>query len=233
MRRSPTLVVAFFLFVTLSRVAALVGLVSANRTWGVAIAVGLGVGLYVAGFYLAREKTAGYAIAPSLVMLVADLWLNEAELILSVSQLTLVSEDANFLQWEQSQLEGLLQATVLMVGALPTLSAFLFGILQGGVFAKEDPDEWDIAFEKLFTAVSTKVRIGIIQQVERLLQVGNTYGNSNSPSRKKTAIWRYPELSGSEKAEIAQMTTGQIKVKYPGISDKTAYNWQRDAKAGK
>jgi hypothetical protein len=233
MRRSPTFVAAFFLFVTLSRVAALATYATNQDWWGWAIAIGVGLSLFVTGYYVGRPGMFWYAGPLAFLMLIADLWMNEMEVILTVARLDLVAQTANFLDWDADTLERMMQGTILMLGALPTVSAFLFGVLQGGVYVKEPESEWAIEGKRLFAEVNRKVRIGIVRKIDGWLQGGNSFGKSNGPSRKKTASYRYPDLSGEEKAQIAVMETNQIKVKYPGISDKTAYNWQQDARKGK
>ncbi len=234
MRKLPARLAAFFILITISRVAAFAVLGLKIGWLGYAFAIGLAAGVYVAAFFVRPRETRVAALFMLVMFGVADLWFNEFELIRNLSVQQLLPPTANFLNFNYDSLVRGMQISAIVYGAFPTIAAAGLGWLQSGAerVASLKTRGW---FGKFGIAIAAKVE-GLFPEIEDRRQIVSSSQRQLPDSIGKAEIaatkTRWENISSRQKEEIAAMTVRQIISAYGGTA-RTARNWKSWVKQGK
>lgn len=234
MRKLPSRLAAFFILITISRVAAFAVLGLKLGPLGYAFAVGLAVGVYVTAYFARFKETKWISLIMLALFMSADLWFNEFELIRLLSTLDLISPDANFLELDHAALVRGMQISAIAYGAFPTIAAAGLGWLQSGAdkVASLKVRRW---FGKFGLAIAARIETWFPETSDSgvTISAGRVdfpaiSGNGNTAMVKA----RWNELSASAKVEIAGKSEAAILAMYGG-SARRARMWKQWAREGK
>lgn len=234
MRKLPARLAAFFILITILRVAnfAVYGL--KIGTLGYAFAVGLAIGVYASAYFVRFKETRVAAVFGLILFGAGDLWFNEFELMRSLSTEQLLPPDANFLHFTNESLIKGMQITAVIYGAFPTIAAIVLGYMQSGAekVGSLKVRQWfgrfgikiQAIFESFFPETSDKG--GSVTTTTQQLPGNNGNGNEYG-----IAV-RWETLTARQKEEIAGMSTRAIIAAY-AVKSRTARNWKKWSVEGK
>lgn len=120
MKRLPTILTGLFLAITLARVANLVASQMGAGILGWLYAIGLGVAVYVAGYWTRVQVTRKIAITSLVVFVVIDGFFNLVEVLRSTYP-------------DRAEVKFMIAVAMWVYGLFPTAAAALLGWLQGYV----------------------------------------------------------------------------------------------------
>lgn len=232
MRNNPSRLAFFFIVITVTRVA-LFAVSGLQVGWmGYAFAVGLAAGVYLFAYFLRFEESRVPAAIGLVFFLVADMWFNEFENVRTLSTMSLISSDANFLGIDPQSLRYGMQVSALVFGAFPTVAAALLGWLQAGAervkvlrtrnwFGKLGV-AFGLKLEQFFPEVSdvSSHRPAIAAAKPEISAVSD--GEITALSRKV----RWEEISSAERSQFPDMSDSQIVTRYGG-SIRRARMWRQ------
>lgn len=234
MRKLPSRLAAFFILITIFRVASFAVLGLNIGPLGYAFAVGLAAGVYACAYFIRFKETKIPAAIGLAIFVAVDLWFNEFELIRSLSTQQLLAPEADFLGMNHSAIVKGMQVSAVIYGAFPTIAAAVLGWMQSGAekVASLKVRHWfgkfgvaiAARFESWFPETSD-TRKGHVVDAE-VLPDGS--GNGNTAIVKA----RWESLSAGQKAEIAGKSDAAIIALYGG-SVRRARMWRQWAREGK
>lgn len=232
MRNMPSRLAVFFVLITIARVAAF-AVTGLKIGWlGYALAIGLAAGVYVFAYFLPFVETKWPVVIGLTIFLLTDLWFNEFETIRTVSTMTLVEDNANFLGWDAPTIKGMMQLSALIYGAFPTVAAASLGWLQSRAERVRvlRTRNWfgkiGVAFaariEHAFPEVSDVAQPRLASPVENS-EISTLATVENQATTRKL---RWEEISPEERGQFPEMTDYQIVSRYGG-SARRARMWRQ------
>lgn len=238
MKNAPYNLSAFFIVITIVRVAVFVVTGLNLGPLGYAFAVGIAAGVYVSSYYLQFKETKGRALAGLALFLLADLWFNVFEVVRSTSTAQLVPPEANFLGLPSESLRTGMQWSAIAFGILPTLAAAILGWLQGGVSQVKSLNRPGPA-ARIVAAIARMlagITIGAAVWFERKAGIASNNGDNLPYVDGQVVANRKPkrigQLNQSDIAFIAKASREAVMAEF-NVSNGTAGNWISAARAGK
>lgn len=231
MRKLPQRLAMFFILITIARVAFFVVYGLQVGPLGYAFAIGLAAGVYVTAYFIQYPETRFPAAIGLVFFLIADLWFNEFEMIRTLSEVSVLSESANFLSIKAETLTHMVQFSALVFGAFPTIAAFLLGWLQGGA-DKVKSLKTRAWFGRLGLQLGVKIASWF---PEREDQAGNTTmlaAGRGVIEGKVVGKKSKGKLTAEDWDFIASHSSRQIAAQF-GTTVRNARNWRKEVGAEK
>lgn len=230
MRKSPFLLAAFFVAVTIARVAYFMadGLALGWMGWG--IAVGLAMGVYVASFYLNYRESWGWAFALLCLFVPFDLAFNELEMMRLLSIGQFLPPTANFLGNDAADLKWAWQWAGLAAGAIPTFAAAGLGALQASVnkIGTIQTRSWT---GKIGLAIAAQFNRVFPEKADTVVLEGEEAPKIAPRASGRQGKARWEQLSAEQKVALPALTDGQIIGLYGG-SPRRARQWKERIRKG-